>query len=221
VGRVERLSELLEEVKLNHRSHTINSQTFLYKKGILRHLIKFKDLKMKKPMTPEKLYQIVNEAPKFGKMAVIQDKDGYYCIFSTPDDSGDLRCSGFGKDLEIAKRKIGKFAGFTKDDFLERAKEENWQFHSYIDISEFFDRSGYEKEMKVRHIETGKIGIIKGLTSLFANKIDRGSVNVEVEDGNINHWDYTSIEPVHEDEQTIQIEGKEYTIDDIKQALNK
>ena len=147
-------------------------------------------------MTLEKLYKIVNEAPKFGKMTVIQDKDGCYCIFSTPDHYGELRRSKSEEDLEKAKEDIGILSGFRKDEFLEIAEEDNWQFHSYIDISEFFDRSGFQENMKVRNIETREVSKIMCLDS---EKVTVDNESLEC------FWPYEFIEPVHEEEEDEEI----------------
>ena len=153
-------------------------------------------------MTPEKLYQIVKDAPKFGKMTVIKNKAGEYCIFSTPDRDSGFRQSDFMADIEEAKNWIGEFIGEHKDIFVKNAVREGWQFHSYIDIFEFFDRSGYKKGMKVRYIPTGKVGTITDIHKWWC------VIDSEYE------GPYKDIEPVHEEEDTVDItvDGKTRTI---------
>jgi len=151
-------------------------------------------------MNAQKILRQIREAPSYGKIAYVKDKFGRYCIFFTPDEFG-LRERGWCSSLERAKELVDREYGYTDEEIIERTEEGEWQV-GYIDISEFFDRSGYKVDMKVRNVKTGEVGEITSF-HFFNNGVQVEQVEFENLEYRIvsKHWFYENIEPVYEDEE--------------------
>lgn len=77
----------------------------------------------------EQLYNYMIMVTDAGYHLPIQDENGAICIFSpTKDEDGNNRRSGWWiSSLEEAKQVLGGWPGYTKEEFLESATEENWK----------------------------------------------------------------------------------------------
>lgn len=90
-----------------------------------------------------------------GYYTVVQDNFGNFCLFSTKNENGTLRHSGFLLILEDAITNTGSFSGYSKDIILEVAKDDNWKIIDTIHPSELMG-SGLKPGQKVRIKENAK-----------------------------------------------------------------
>lgn len=80
-------------------------------------------------MKPIQLYNYINELAGSGWLSVVKDEDGTFYVFGTDrDENGKLRTSGWWGTEERALSHIGFCGGYSKEDFIELAEKDNWQF---------------------------------------------------------------------------------------------
>ena len=183
-------------------------------------------------MNNEQLHNIVQNAHKFGKDTLLKEKDGLYQLFSTPDKDGNIRCSEWWKTEKEVLEHRGHCNGYPKEDFLQCAKEGNYQFVRYIDIHETYNIFGYTEGMKVAiHPDAEKMCKKKGLgwgeemTQMLKDgygyfcELCGNNLGIWNKDKN-NFWYFPSeaISPFIEEEPTTAvIDGKTYEIKIIRE----
>lgn len=95
----------------------------------------------------------------------MKDKDGEYCLFSTKDENGGFRESGWYRTEKEALNRCGSQFGYDNDDIVACAKRGDWQFVRYVSPSELLGTGGYQvgdralwggKECEVRTVSLNK-----------------------------------------------------------------
>jgi len=132
-----------------------------------------------------------------GRWTMLTNDDGEFCLFSTRDNGGDLRDSGWWKTKKEAIECQRGFCGYLPEDFDYYAKEENWRIVRTGTPEEFDKVEGYKEGQKVR-ITENTIGNGFGFIE------ERYKDNWRVSNENKDDWHTfpaSAIEPYFEDEQ--------------------
>lgn len=143
---------------------------------------------------------------KKGLHVLVKDEDDKYCVISPfKDGDGNYRDSASRDSAKEAKANIGRYYG---DD------EEYWNTKT-IEIIETFPTpyEPYEVGDKVRIRRNGLVGMVEEIGSDLLVRIDSETSFFS------EHFDLDPV--IEEDDETITIEGKKYTLSEIKKALNK
>ena len=139
---------------------------------------------------------------KGGLDVIVQDKRGYYAIFSTVTTNGDMRYSRWNEVLKDCKNTIGKFVE-TREEIEVNSKDCNWKI-----VKTIARQSNYEVGDKVRvkmlDFSVGRIVKANDCTKLYRISFDNNNYDYVDAD----YRDY-QIEPYFEEEETEEMTLKE------------
>jgi len=144
--------ECLFEIRLNPNYDKLINKEF-FEPIFDAEIAKYND----KPMTPQELYKETQRLLDAGEEVMLTRDGGDYMIISpTKDFEGDYRNSDWCTTKESAKANRGDDSGYTKEEFLEEADDENWKIVSSIKEPDPIIEVG----TKVKILAGGKVGRI-------------------------------------------------------------
>lgn len=114
-----------------------------------------------------------------GYWSLVERNDGDKCVFSTKYYNGDLRRSGWWETEEECLQYIGYDNGYSKEEFEELSKEDNWKLIKTINPLEVMPQDGFKKDEMVGIKENAeeickKFGFITGNYMIKLIKIGKG-----------------------------------------------
>ena len=149
-----------------------------------------------------------------GRWTMLMDDEGEFCLFSTRDEDGNLRDSGWWKTKKEAIECQRGFCGYLPEDFDYYAKEENWRIVRTGTPEEFDNVEGYKEEDKVRIVGKDSVRFIKGKSG--------GDWRIWNKDR--TNWIFlppSAIEPYFEDEEEEEMVEVKISKSTLKTALEE
>lgn len=147
-----------------------------------------------------------------GLYTLVIDKNEYYRLFSTKDEDGNLRFSGFCSIKQEAISRNGEYNGYNQEDIEQRSEENDWRIVRTIHPSELMGK-GFKVEDKVRVRKgeyKGKIGKVKGVNGNFVYIRMKHSVGNFYSD---------RLEPYFEDEEeTVTVQISKASLEELKKS---
>ena len=143
-----------------------------------------------------------------GLFTLVQGLDDKFCVFSTKNNNGNLRWSGWQPTEEKTLNYIGSETGFNESSINCFVVSENWKIIRTIHPSEPMGK-GYKVGDKFKVIRTGQIEIVKSCTKgLYGMRLIVGD--------NVVGYHTNEIKPYFEEEEMVTIEISKKSLDSIK-----